>query len=233
MANFAITDDQLLDTVNYLVSGPYSIGQEVEGVGEANSVYFTDNIEPYAQGISSGVPSPAPTANAYIKTDCFGTCTIFQPNQKIQVGCQLRPFVTFTVTTAPAAFRFYTAIIRFTDPDLVVYEDPAGGYGTPSGSGLELAYTIVRVDESTTGTFTNFPIGSQVISTYIDQPGLEDLLSYNATDGYIPTVGNYTYWMQFRIEPVAGTFTIDSVLADVRSLSASLVQTSPLRQDLT
>lgn len=225
MANFAITNREVLDTVNYLASGPYSTGNEVEGVGEANSVYFTDNTSPYAEPISLGVPSPAPTANAYIKTDCFGTCTIFEPNQKIQVGCQLRPFVSFTVNTAPAAFRFYTAIIRFTDPDLVVY-DPNSVYGTPAGSGLELAYTITRVDEATTGTFTDFGLGSQVVATYIDQPGLEDLLSYDATNAqYIPTVGNYTYWLQFRIEPLLGTFTIDSVLADVRSLTAALVKT--------
>jgi len=225
MANFAITQDEVLDTVNYLASGPYSIGNEVEGVGESNSVYFLDNVEPYAQPISSGAPSPAPTANAYIRTDCFGTCQIFEPNQKIQVGCQLRPFVSFTVTTAPAAFRFYTAIVRFTDPDMTVYENPAGGYGSPTGSGLELAYTIVRVDEAAVTTITDFPIGSQTIATYIDQPGIEDLLSYDATNAvYLPTVGNYTYWMMFRIEPLTGTFTIDSVLADVRSLTASLIK---------
>lgn len=225
MSNFAITQDDLLDTVNYIISGPVSIGQEVEGVGEANSVYFTDNIAPYSVPVSAGAPSPAPTANAYIKTDCFGTCTIFTPDQKIQVGGQLRPFISFTITTAPAAFRFYTAIIRFTDPDLVVYEDPAGGYGTPQGSGVELAYTIVRVDESSTGVFSVFPIGSQQISTYIDQPGLEDYLNYDPVNQvYIPTVGNYTYWLMFRVEPVTGTFTIDSVQADVRSLTASLLK---------
>lgn len=219
MANFAISNTELLDTVNYLASGPYSIGQEIEGVGEADSVYFTDNTPPYSSSASFSPPAPPPSANVFVRTDCFGTCTIFNPNQKIQVGCQMRPFVTFTVTTAPAAFRFYTAIMRFTDPDDQVFSE------NPLGSGAELAYTIVRVDEPTTGTFTNFPIGSQVISTYIDQPGLSDYLSYDPVNQvYIPTVGNYTYWMMFKVEILSGTMTVDDVLADVRSLTASLVK---------
>lgn len=207
MANFAIADDEILDTVNYIISGPYSIGQDQEGIGESDPVYFTNNVSPYT---SVTIPSPAPAADTWIKTDCFATIAIDQPTQKVSVGSQLRCFISYQTTSVPGGSppgaRILTeiAIRRFSGTaDLVV----------DTNAGTTLSQTQVGLINFTTGTSTDEELGNQIIVSYIDQPGLED------------TTGIYTYWLMFRISSTRGTHTITDFSADVRNLIATKIKT--------
>lgn len=228
MANFAITNAELLDTVNYLTSGPYSIGQEVEGVGESETVYFTNNTEPYIVPISSGAPVPAPAQDEWIRTDCFGSVTIYNPNQKISIGGQLRCFMDYNVDTLgpnpspPPAntfqVRVLVGILRYT--------------GTPDNlltAGTELVGTRTSLFQGVINPAPAAPytssVGNQIMLSYLDQPGLEDYLTQDPITGsFTPTVGTYTYWLQFYIEPVIGTLTVQSFYADVRSVYINVIK---------
>lgn len=227
MANFSITDVELLDTVNYIVSGPVSIGQEVEGVGESATVYFTNNTTPYAEPTP---PTPAPAQDEWIKTDCFGGVTIYNPNQKISVGGQLRCFIKYRVDSLGpnpdsgpadiARLRVYVGILRYT--------------GTPDNlltAGTEIVGTRTSFTDFDINPAPGPPpadnefVGNQIMLSYIDQPGLEDPLTLNPDTGlYSPTVNNYTYWLQFYIEPVIGTYTIEEFYADVRSVYINVIK---------
>lgn len=231
MANFSITNAELLDTVNYIVSGPVSIGQEVEGVGESETVYFTNNVSPYAVPYGGGAPSPAPAQNEWIRTDCFGSVTIYNPNQKISVGGQLRCFFTYRVNELgpdpdssggpnQARIRILVSILRYT--------------GTPDNlltDGLEIVGTRTSFTDFTINPAPGPPpadqefIGNQIMLSYIDEPGLTDLLTLDDTTGlYSPTVGNYTYWLQFYLEPITGAYTIENFYADVRSVYINVIK---------
>lgn len=232
MANFAITDIELLDTVNYLASGPYSIGQEVEGVGESDTVYFTNNVSPYAVSGGGPAPSPAPAQNEWIRTDCFGSVKIFNPNQKISVGGQLRCFFTYRVDELgpdpdssggpnQARIRIYVSILRYT--------------GTPDNlltAGTEIVGTRTVFTDFSINPAPGPPpadnefIGNQIMLSYIDEPGLTDELTVdpNYPGVYTPTVNDYTYWLQFRLEPITGVYTIESFYADVRSVYINVIK---------
>lgn len=228
MANFAITNLELTDTVNYLASGPYSIGQDVEGVGESDTVYFTNNTSPYSVPISAGAPVPAPAQDQWIGTDCLGTVTIYNPNQKISIGGQLRCFIQYNVETLGpnpgpppaniAQLRILVGVLRYT--------------GTPDNlltPGVELVGTRTSLIDFVTNPAPAAPVdasvGNQIMLSYLDQPGLEDYLTQDPnTLAFTPTVGTYTYWTSFRIEPVIGTFTIQSFYADVRSVYINLIK---------
>lgn len=227
MANFAINNVELLDTVNYLASGPYSIGQEVEGVGESNTVYFTDNIAPY---ISDTVPSPAPAQSQWIRTDCFGSVTIYNPNQKISIGGQLRCFIEYRTDSlgpnpdpppAPAniaRFRIYVSVLRYT-----------GTADNLLSNGVEIVGTRTSFTDFSTNPAPADPtvdfVGNQIMLSYLDQPGLEDPLTLDPVTGlYTPTVNTYTYWLQFYIEPLIGTHTIEAFYGDVRSVYINVIK---------
>lgn len=228
MANFAITNRELLDTVNYLASGPYSIGQEVQGVGESESVYFTNNVSPYAVPYSSGIPSPAPAEDEWIKTDCFGTVTIYNPNQKISVGGQLRCFITYNVETLGtnptpppanvAQLRVYVSMLRYTGTADNLLTAPVEVVGTRT------SFYDYSTNPAPATPDIEF-VGNQIMLSYLDQPGLEDPLALDPNTGlYTPTVNTYTYWLAFYIESVIGTHTIVSFDADVRSAYINVIK---------
>lgn len=199
MANFSITGVELLDTVNYVISGPTSIGQDQEGVGESAGVYFTNNISPYAEVTQ---PSPPPAQDEWIKTDCFAIINIDNPQQKISVGCQMRGFISLDCSVA-GNLLVNVGIVRF--PGNTVPDPQAGNV---------LAYTTTNLFYATPQTVTDDgDFGNQIIVTYIDQPGLED------------TTGEYTYWMMFKTSTVDGTFVVNDVSADVRNLTATKIKT--------
>lgn len=196
MANFSINNKEVLDTVNYIISGPFSIGQDQQGVGESDGVYFTNNISPW---VSPTIPSPAPAQNVWIQTDCFAIVNIDTPDQKVAVGSQLRGFISLNVTTAPANLLVNTAIVRFTGNTV---PDPQAG--------TVLAYTTTQLFYGSTGVRTDDgDFGNQIIVAYIDQPGLEDVN------------GEYTYWLMFKTNTIDGNITVTDVGADVRNLTAT------------
>lgn len=214
MANFSINTTEVLDTVNYIISGPISIGQEVRGIGQSNDVYLTDNTSPYVVPIASGVPSPAPSENIYLKTDCFDSVTIFNPNQKISIGCQFRNDINFDYV-GPMEIRWTAAIVRYT--------------GTPDNllsNGQILASVKNRAEDPAAVTVTGVSVVSDnIVLSLIDQPGLSDATSIDPQTGlYIPTVGIYTYWLQFQVEEYIGTITINDITASNRSIYINLIK---------
>ena len=203
MANFSITDVELLDTVNYVISGPVSIGQEVAGIGVSNSVYFLDNIAPYAESASFGVPSPPPAKDVWIKTDCFATVNIDTPDQKVSVGAQLRCYISYDVTSAPAVLRVQVGILRFNGTADSVID---------TNSGTLLSGTITTFSNANTGTVTDEFIGNQIIVSYIDQPAIDN------------TSGVYTYWLMLKASDDSGVSDVLDMGADVRNLLVSKIK---------
>lgn len=207
MANFSINNTEILDTVNYIISGPTSIGQDQQGVGESASVYFTDNVSPYA---SSTIPSPPPAQNTWIKTDCFATVNIDNPQQKISLGGQLRVFFSYDVTAVPspttqAQLRMYVSILRFVGTAAEVVDTNAGE---------EIVSTISSAFSPITPSTVNDSdlFGNRIIVSYIDVPG------------EVSTAGIYTYWLMFYLETVSGTWDVKDVSSDVRSLIATKIK---------
>jgi hypothetical protein len=194
MPYYSIDPTNLIDAVNVIASGPTSIGNNAQGIvgnppGDAGFVYFTNNIAPYS---STTLPSPPPDTDAWIATDCFGVVTITQPNNQVFLSSQLRAFFGYS---GSGTFRFYVGINRYPYPDYRTQERAELVYLTTAwdtSGGLDPAETFE---------------GDNVISTFIDTPGL----------------GQWQYYLEFYWEILTGNPTPTYVGADVRSLTASVV----------
>jgi hypothetical protein len=197
MANFAITQQESLDSVNYLLSGPSSIGNDFRGVFFDAFAYCTgDKIPPY---MSDTQPSPPPPVDQYIETDCFAIVDITDPQQRIVVSAQCRPFAGWTASI-PSDFTFYFGINRYQYPNILYYPTTIIEYPT--------AYT----NWSTSAVDEDF--GQKIFLNVTDQPG---------------SIGRFYYWLEFYVQTdfngvITGDFALDYIGAQQRSISVSLVK---------
>jgi hypothetical protein len=208
MTNFAITQQESLDSVNYLLSGPSSIGNDFTGVFFDAFEYCTgDQIPPYMTvGTENPTPppdylppSPPPPVDQYIETDCFAIVDITDPRQQIVVAAQCRPFAQWTASI-PSNFTFYFSINRYEFPNILYYPTTIIEYPT--------AYT----NWSTPGVDVDF--GQKVFLNVTDEPG---------------KIGRFYYWLEFYVQTdfdgvVTGDFALEYIGAQQRSISVSLVK---------
>lgn len=194
MANFAVTNKEALDSLNYVLSGPSDIGNEFEGVNYTFFEYCSgDRIPPY---MSPTLPSPPPPTDTYIETDTYAVVNVTEPTQKITVSAQCRPFVGWTITTGPTDFRVYIAVNRYKAPNILYYPTNLNEYSVSFTN-----YTPSDPNED--------DLGQRIFLTLIDQPG---------------EIGEFYYWLEFYVEVLSGDFQLDYIGAETRSISASLVK---------
>ena len=216
MANFAITDQETLTSVNYLLSGPTNIGNDFTGKsgGETdpnlNFVYWPgDDIPPY---YSTTVPvNPPPTLN-YISTDMFvGPITVQDSTQQLVVSTQTRLWADWTASVV-SQYRFYITLARYRVVDGFFRPLPPIGSDVPGGSKTMVENSILLTASANSAAggelITNGSSG-MVYANIVDTPG---------------TIGIYYYWLLIYLEPVSGDLAVNWIGGDIRSISASLVK---------
>ena len=200
MANFAITQQESLDSVNYLLSGPNSIGNDLDGYFGDEFVYFPgQGGEPYAQ---ETVPLTPPLTDQYLETDTFTIVNVTDPNQTIAVTGQMKLWGSWTVSV-PSDYTVYIAINRYKVPNILYYPTTL----------TELPINFTNYDippaDPVDGEVLTVGSSGMVFANYIDRPG---------------SLGTYYYWMEVYLEPITGDFTMDWIGADFRSITASLIK---------
>lgn len=216
MANFAITDQETLNSVNYLLSGPTNIGNDFTGKsgGETNPnlnfVYWPgDDIPPY---YSTTVPvNPPPTQN-YISTDMFvGPITVQDATQQLVVSTQTRLWADWTASVA-SQYRFYITLARYRVVDGFFRPLPPIGSDVPGGSKTMVENSILlsaSANSAAGGELITNGSSGMVYANIVDTPG---------------TIGIYYYWLLIYLEPVSGDLAVNWIGGDIRSISASLVK---------
>jgi len=216
MANFAITDQETLTSVNYLLSGPSNIGNDFTGKsgGEndpnLNFVYWPgDDIPPY---YSTTVPATPPPTFNYIATDMFVPITVQDSTQKIVVSTQTRLWADWTASVVDSEYRFYITLARYRVVDGFFQPLPAIGNDVPGGSKTMVENSILltaSANSSAGGELITNGSSGMVYANIVDTPG---------------TIGNYYYWLLIYLEPVSGDLAVNWIGGDIRSISASLVK---------
>jgi hypothetical protein len=216
MANFAITQQESLDSVNYLLSGPSNIGNDFTGKsgGEDDSaenfVYWPgDDLPPY---YSTTVPvSPPPTDN-YIATDMFvGPIVVQDAVQKLVVSTQTRLWADWTASTL-STYRFYITLARYRVVDGFFQPLPPLGSDVPGGSKTMVENSILLEASA------NSAAGGDLITN-----GSSGMVYANITDSP-GTIGTYYYWLLIYLQPLTGNLAVNWIGGDIRSINASLVK---------
>jgi hypothetical protein len=205
MTNFAITQQESLDSVNYLLSGPSSIGNNLQGFFGDGFAYFPgQGGEPYAQTTQ---PLTPPLTNQYLETDTFVVVNVTDPTQKIAVSGQMKLWASWTVSV-PSNYDIFIALNRYKLPNILYYPTTL--------TELNITFTNFDIlpDDPAEGEIITVGSSGMVFANYIDEPG---------------ELGTYYYWMEVFLLPISGDMVIDWIGADYRSVTASLIQTPVLK----
>lgn len=226
MANFSITDPQVVDSLNYVLSGPSSIGNDFEGLSQSEFVYLTNEtngslaltdfttnpyVIPYVEGDPPPVGYPAPY-DTYIKTGMYVPIAISDPTQQVNVTAQVRPWFSWTLST-PSEIRWRTSLNRYKVPNLSY--DPAlalDNFYQPTTVLVSVPIKITKVASDP------FPLEGETVTN-----GSTGMVYTNVVD--IPgSIGIFYYWMEFNITLLSGDMVIDWTGTDIASISASLIK---------
>ena len=155
MANFALGNQEIVDSLNYILSGTPAIGQQGDGVSFTDEVYLNNTgSPPYT------LPAPPVGGMPFdtdIYTDLNVQVTVKRPQDIVFVSSQCRTFVDWTAANP--------ADIVFGRCQLVRY-DPA--VGTPT----LLVSRAFSLDESIPTEYPNGFLGDLIFQTIIDRPGV-------------------------------------------------------------
>lgn len=172
MAQFPISDQQgLIDGLNYVLSGPGSLGQSFQGYSSSVTAPITgDIVDPNTGFITSGLPITTSYLQYYV-TDCMVEVGVSGGTDRVLLSGQVN--IDFNYTTEMESTIEYTvAINRYTAfPNTTntvadylffgqktiashtyTYSAPTSSYGlrTVTASGTKIAYT-----PPASGTFNN------------------------------------------------------------------------------
>ena len=112
MPSFAVTDKQLVDSINFVNSGPITNGQESKGFWNYGGGYFNwQNV--YPPYIQDTVPTGPITDGTYFRSPAYVFVNTTSNTDSIYVTSQLRPFVNFSYTDPASDFRLQIIIYRY------------------------------------------------------------------------------------------------------------------------
>lgn len=154
MANFAVTPNQALDTLNYIISGTPAIGQTGNAISESNSVYVNNTgFPPYVVDtpVTGGFPQ-----DEQIYTDLNSTVTVTRPQDQVLVSSQCRTFVNWTADNINDVLEIDGNLWRY-DQD---------------GNGTLLAYRPITLTATAAATPIDVFLGDFIYQTLIDSPGI-------------------------------------------------------------
>jgi len=154
MANFAINDVEILDSLNYILSGTPAIGQQGQGRSFTDEVYVNNTgSEPFT------IPTPPVGGYAFdtdIYTDLNVEVTVERPQDIVIVSSQCRTFVTWTAANPGDILFGRCQLVRFAQD------------GTPT----LLASRAFAFDESIAAEYPVGFAGDLIFQTYLDRPGI-------------------------------------------------------------
>lgn len=202
MANFAVTDREALDSLNYILSGPIPTVNQFKYKNFQEFQYCTGNrIAPYMSKI---LPSPPPPVDQYIETDCYNIVNIADPTQKVLISSQVRPFFSASCTQPNSQINIYVALNRYKAPSILFFPK-------------ELTY--YQFNFTSSSNIVDEDLGRLIFLNWVDEPN-EIGTFYYWLEFYAETAG------------LNGDFTLDYIGAELRGISTSVFTTAAEVKDV-
>lgn len=206
MPSFAVTDKQLVDSINFVNSGPITNGQESKGFWNYGGGYFNwQNV--YPPYIQDTVPTGPITDGTYFRSPAYVFVNTTSNTDSIYVTSQLRPFVNFSFTDPASDFRLQIIIYRYKVDEL-----QPGWY--TSGEKL-INFQEIASDNNALGATSSAAIqagtasiGETVFCSIVDNPG----------------IGRWMYSQELYYEIQAGDPVLDWVYGENIGITATVIK---------
>ena len=206
MPNFSVTDFQLVDSINYLNSGPITNGQESKGYWNYTGGYFNwqNTYPPYIQ---NGIPTGPIPDQTYFRSPAYVFVNTTSTTDSVYVTSQLRPFVNFTYTDPLSDFRLQIIVYRYKVDELI-----PGWY--LSGEKL-INFVEIASDNNALGATSSAAIqagtasiGETVFCSIVDNPG----------------IGRWVYSQELYYEIQAGDPVLNWVYGENIGITATVIK---------
>lgn len=206
MPNFAVTETNIIDTVNYLVSGPQTIGQETKGFWSYGGGYLTGNTTP--PFIQDTVPSvytqPSLLSTLYLYTPAYVNVKTTSATDRVIVTGQFRPF-TYVTNTTPSTWKIRINVNRYklintTIPYFVDYIN----YETIAQDNNLFDTTTINPDVQN----GNISFGETIFASVVDSP----------------PIGYYAYVLDLEYEPQTGDPVLEYVYGENIGITAAVIK---------
>lgn len=202
MANFAATNTNITDTLDYLLSGYNSLGNEFEGKSGSSFVYLTGNqVPPF---VTPTQPAPYNPTTRYIETDMFLPITISDARQRVAVGMQMRFWVGYDVIDGPgfASADIYLSLNRYKVNQPFFFP------------------TVVQERLISFSSDTSNPVNGDIVTTGTSDLTFQPIID---TPGEI---GDYIYWQEVFMLNTSNPpyFDWQWIGVDYRNISASMIK---------
>lgn len=213
MPTFITTQTDLLDSVNYLLAGPQTLGQSSQGYWNfAGGWFIWDNtLPPYITAATNTPPvslaSPI-TAGTFFRSPAYVFVNTTSATDSILVTSQLRPFIIVDgASVAPWSFYLSIDVYRY-----LVDEQQPGSYVWGEKF---VNYELIAQDNNyftdaddpaiLAGTAS---IGETVFCSIVDRPG----------------VGRWCYSMELNYSPETGTPILNYVYGENIGITATVIK---------
>lgn len=203
MPNFAATGKDTLDSINYLLAGPQTVGQASQGYWNFPGGYFNwqNALPPYIQ--DTAPPGPIPDGK-FFYTPAYVFVNTTSSTDSVLVTAQLRPFISADpMIGAPWEFYLSVDVYRY-----LVYENS----GTASKF---FNYELIAQDNnyfndtmSPNMLAGNESIGETVFCSIVDKPG----------------VGRWCYSLELNYSIYSGTPVLDWVYGENIGITATVIK---------
>ena len=202
MANFAATNTNITDTLDYLLSGYNSLGNEFEGKSGQTFVYLTGNqVPPF---VTPNQPAPYNPTTFYVETDMFLPITISDVRQRVAVGMQMRFWVGYNIINGAgfASADIYLSLNRYKINQPFFF---------PTVVQERLIQFSSDISNPTNGDIVTTGTSDLTFQPIIDTPG---------------EIGDYIYWQEvFMLNTSSAPgFDWQWIGVDYRNISASMVK---------
>lgn len=208
MPSFAVTQTNLIDSVNYLIAGPQTVGQETKGYWNFGGGYLTGfNTPPFLQDDQPPPPiytQPALDDYKYLNTPAYVTVKTTSSTDSVIVTGQFRPFAKVTNTIA-STWNFYINVYRY---KLI-------NTSTPWFAGY-INYSNIAQDNNAFNTATIDPLvqsgdrswGETIFASIVDTPD----------------VGYYAYVLDVEYRPRTGDPVLEWVYGENIGITAAVIK---------
>lgn len=210
MPNFSVTDFQLVDSINYLNSGPITNGQESKGYWNYTGGYFNwPNVyPPYIQSSQAVAIALGPVPDqTYFRSPAYVFVNTTSTTDSVFVTSQLRPFLNYSVSAPTDEFIFQVIIYRYRVDDLI-----PGWYtsGEKLINFVEIASDNNKLDGTAPASIQagTASIGETVFCSIVDNPG----------------IGRWMYSQEFYYEIQTGTPVLNWVYGENIGITATVIK---------
>lgn len=218
MPNFTTTSKDVLDSVNYLLAGPQTLGQTSVGFWNFYGGYFRwwateppfiQDTDPFLAGPYAGVYIPDYT---FIISPAYVFVNTTSSTDSVFVTSQLRPFVKYSIANPANEFFLSIDIYRYR-----VDERLPGWYNYSFSNPSKLVnYELIAQDNNRLTTTPldpavpsgNASFGETVFASIVDNPG----------------VGRWLYRQELSVTGIVGTPDIEFIYGENIGLTATVIK---------